>query len=226
MYIQISKRFLWSILAFILLLSCVFALPVALASTPSNLYTIVVDAGHGGIDGGTVGVNTGADENYLNLQYALILQQIFEDYNIKVVMTRTNLNGLYSALSDNKKLDDMEKRKEIIDNSNANLVISIHMNSFPLTSCKGAQVFFSNNNEPSQKLATSIQEIFIHTLPNARQEALVGDYYLLNNFDIPSVIVECGYLSNPEEELLLIKKEYMQLVCYSIFIGVLKFLAV
>ncbi|MDD4815758.1 MAG: N-acetylmuramoyl-L-alanine amidase [Clostridia bacterium] len=214
------------ILALVLFISCVFAIPVAFVSTPLNLYTIVIDAGHGGIDGGSVGVNTGKDENYINLQYALTLQGIFEKYNIKIVMTRTNLNGLYNNFSDNKKLDDMEKRKKIIDQSNADLVISIHMNSFPLSSCKGAQVFFSNNNEPSQKLATCIQEIFIYTLPNARQEALVGDYYLLNNFKIPSVIVECGYLSNPEEELQLLKSEYKELVCYSIFIGVLKFLAV
>ena len=99
------------------------------------------------------------------------------------------------------------------------------MNSFPLKSCIGAQVFFANENMPSKALADSIQSVFVQTLPNARSEALVGDYYMLNEFKVPSVIVECGYLSNEEEEQLLLTEDYKQLVCCSIFIGVLKFLA-
>lgn len=225
MYIRISKNFLWGVLAFILIVSCIFAMPSAHTSSPNFTYTVVIDAGHGGIDGGSVGISTGKDENYINLQYALCLEGIMSQYNMKVIMTRTNLNGLYGTFSENKKLDDMEKRKEIVNNSNADIVVSIHMNSFPLKSCVGAQVFFANENMPSKALADSIQSVFVQTLPNARTEALVGDYYMLNEFKIPSVIVECGYLSNEEEEKLLLEEDYKQLVCCSIFIGVLKFLA-
>ena len=139
-------------------------------------------------------------------------------------MTRKNLNGLYNAISLNKKKDDMKKRKEIINSARADVVISIHMNSHVLNESKGAQVFYSQNSENSMILAEKIQDIFITSLPNARKEALVGDYYILNCSNIPSVIVECGYLSNPEEEMLLQNEEYMNKICACIFLGVVKYL--
>ena len=131
---------------------------------PAPKITIAIDAGHGGIDGGTVGVSTGKDENYLNLQYSLCLEEILENYNINVVMTRTTLNGLYSPFAENKKLDDMARRKEIVQKSNADILISLHMNSFPLSSSRGAQVFFKSGDEKSAVLADCIQSVFIQTL--------------------------------------------------------------
>ena len=219
------------LVAVVLVVVACFVLSVSLVANAkpshnySTPYTIVIDAGHGGIDGGCVGVGTGKDENYLNLEYALCLSDIMEKYNLNIVLTRTNLNGLYGQFSENKKIDDMQKRKQIAIDCKADIVISLHMNSFPLQSCRGAQVFYKENNQPSQKLAECVQSVFVKTLPEARESALVGDYYMLNEFEIPSVIVECGYLSNPEEEQLLLNEEYKKLVCSSIFIGVLKFLA-
>lgn len=194
-------------------------------SRPAPNLVIAIDAGHGGIDSGSVGVSTGKDENSLNLAYAQCLQELLKKFNVDVVMTRNNLNGLYDLFSDNKKLDDMAKRKEIVLNSNANLLLSIHMNSFPLSSCKGAQVFFKAGDTKSEILANCIQSVFVQTLPNARTTTSVGDYYMLNEFDIPCVIVECGYLSNPEEEILLITEDYKNLVCGAIFVGLIKFLS-
>lgn len=226
MTIFIKKNTIIFILIVILLVSLLLSFrEIKTSITYQNKYTIVIDAGHGGIDGGCVGINSGKDENYLNLQYALTLQKILQKYNFNIVMTRTTLNGLYSQFADNKKIDDMNNRKQIVYDSNADLIISLHMNSFPLTSAKGAQVFYKLDDKPSQVLASSIQDIFLQTLPNARKTASVGDYFMLNEFSIPSVIVECGYLSNPEEEELLISQNYRQLVCYSIFIGILKFLS-
>lgn len=198
---------------------------ISSASTPKPSITVAIDAGHGGIDGGTVGVQTGKDENFLNLEYSLYLKELLSSYNIGVVMTRTTLNGLYNPFSENKKLDDMAKRKEIVKQSGAEILLSIHMNSFPLSSSRGAQVFFKDGDTKSQVLAESIQTVFQQTLPFARASTSIGDYYMLNEFDIPSVIVECGYLSNPEEEALLVQNEYKALVCGSIFVGLLKFLA-
>lgn len=225
-YYVVKKSHILFVVVCVFLIAILECFPTIMSSSsPSNLITIVIDAGHGGIDGGTVGVSTGKDENYLNLQYALCLRDIMKNYNINIVMTRTNLNGLYGQFAENKKLDDMKKRKEIVERANADILISIHMNSFPLKSCKGAQVFYRNENFAGEKLASSIQDVFLQTLPNARQTALVGDYYMLNEFDIPSVIVECGYLSNEEEEKLLQEENYKKLVCSSIFVGVIKFLA-
>ena len=192
---------------------------------PAPQITIAIDAGHGGIDGGTVGVTSGKDENYLNLQYSLCLEDILKKYSINVVMTRKNLGGLYSPFAENKKLDDMARRKQIVDNSGADVLLSLHMNSFPLQSSRGAQVFFKPGDEKSAILAQCIQSVFLQTLPNARSSTSIGDYFMLNEFEIPCVIIECGYLSNPEEEQLLLQEEYKTLVCGSIFVGLLAFLS-
>lgn len=218
---------------FLVITGVIFLLAIAVShatttaiSRPAPQITIAIDAGHGGIDGGTVGVATGKDENYLNLAYSLCLEEILQNYNINVVMTRKTLNGLYSPFAENKKLDDMTRRKEIVQKANADILISLHMNSFPLSSSRGAQVFFKSGDNKSAILANCIQTVFMQTLPNARQSTSIGDYYMLNEFDIPCVIVECGYLSNPEEEALLVQEDYKTLVCGSIFIGVVKFLSI
>ncbi|MDD2445403.1 MAG: N-acetylmuramoyl-L-alanine amidase [Clostridia bacterium] len=226
MCITLNKKIIVIILIIILLLSLVFALPSAFTSTPSYNYIVLIDAGHGGVDGGAVGRKTGKDENSLNLEYAFTLKEILERFNIKVIMTRTTLNGLYNPFSVNKKKDDMLKRKEIINNSKANLVISIHMNSHSLSSPKGSQVFYKEDDHVSKGLAECIQQIFVQTLPDARVAPSIGDYYILNCTDIPGVIIECGYLSNQQEEMLLLTESHRQLICYSIFIGVLRFLSV
>ena len=219
-----KKKYIIIALVFLLAASTVLVLSTTSASIPNKSYTIVIDPGHGGIDGGSVGVS-GQDENYLNLEYSLCLKEILTDAGVNVIMTRTNLNGLYSIFSDNKKLDDMKKRKDIVTKSKADMVLSIHMNSFPLKSARGAQVFYKKDSVSGEKLAENIQEVFIKTLPNAKPEPAVGDYYMLNEFEIPSVIIECGYISNEEEEQLILQEDYKKLVCLSIFAGVLKFLA-
>lgn len=220
------KKWVICFILFCLFFICSFIgifFTVQTTSVPKPTYTIVIDAGHGGIDGGSVGKTTGKDENFLNLEYSKTFKKILESYNFNVIMTRSDLNGLYDITATNKKKSDMEKRKEIILNSNADLVISIHMNSFPLKSSKGAQCFYKSNDISSQTLASSIQEIFVKTLPNAKNSANTGDYFILNCSNIPSVIVECGFLSNAEEERLLVTEDYRNTVCTSIFIGILNF---
>ena len=133
----------------IIFLLCVLAIgvfsgayfPIKASTSPKPLHTIVIDAGHGGIDAGSSGKTTGVKESDLNLRYAKALKAMCEDSNIKVVMTRKDENGLYSPNASNKKKSEMQKRKQIIDNSDADLVISIHMNSFKQAYCKGAQFF-------------------------------------------------------------------------------------
>ena len=162
-------------------------------------------------------------EANLNLDYAKCLKQKMEDFGFRVVMTRSSESGLYNPLASNKKRDDMKKRRQIIENAGADFVISIHMNSYSATS-HGAQVFYGNDDEPSKFLAKNIQKHFVANLQDARHEIKVGDYYMLNAIKAPSVLVECGYLSNPKEEALLITEDYKNEVCYSILLGVLEYL--
>ena len=199
-----------------------FAVTVATA-TPKPQYTIIIDAGHGGIDPGCEGTLEGSNERELNLQYAKTLKRYFETYGFNVVMTRTTTDGLYSSFAQNKKKDDMQKRKEIIDKADADLILSIHMNAFPQTSVRGAQVYYNPESEVSTNLARSIQETFVSDLPQAKKNPGIGDYYILNCSNTPAVIIECGFLSNPEEEKLLLSQDYQEKICYSILCGVIKY---
>ena len=224
MFITISKKTIILVLVIIFIASVLFVLPSVSVSTPNNKITIVIDAGHGGIDGGTVGVNTGITEREINLVYAKKLEKLCREANFNVVMTRNNLNGLYDTFSTNKKKDDMLKREEIIKKANPNLVVSLHMNSFALKSSRGAQCFYREGSAISNVLADKIQECLYKDLVEAREFSLVGDYYILNCSNYPSVIVECGYLSNEEEEKLLLTEEYQDKVAYAIFSGIYNFL--
>ncbi len=189
-------------------------------------YTIVLDAGHGGRDNGCSGVNTGITESQLNLSVTKKLQKYLEDFGFNVVLTRTNNDGLYSNNVSNYKKDDMAKREKIITDSKADMVVSIHMNSFPSASEKGAQVFFDETNEDSINLANNIQKQLIADIENARKASQKGDYYILNCVhNIPAVIVECGFLTNPEEEVLLSDEEYQSKLAYSIMCGIIRYLS-
>ena len=189
-------------------------------------YTLMIDAGHGGADGGTVGVTTGITESELNLKYAQKLTEYLENFGITVVNTRETMDGLYDEFDENYKQNDMQKRSDIINSSNAQLVLSIHMNKFTSSSENGAQVFFKEGSADSEKMATSIKTMLKANFENARELVLAGDYYILNCTDITGVIVECGFLSNPTEEQNLQNEEYMNKMCYSIYAGIINYLGV
>lgn len=223
-YLILRKRVLILFLVFVIVLSSFVFLPSVFASSPKGSLIVIVDAGHGGIDGGCEGTLEGSNERELNLIYANTLKKYLEEYGIKVIMTRTTTDGLYSAFAINRKKDDMEKRRQIIEKSNADVIISLHMNSFPLKSCRGAHVFYNPDNEISKKLADSIQTSMYSSLFYAKKEAGIGDYYMLTCTNVPAVIIECGFLSNVEEEKLLLSNNYREKVCYSILCGIIKYL--
>lgn len=191
-----------------------------------HLPTVVIDAGHGGIDAGVRGVATGVKESDLNLEIARALRGFFVGAGFRCVMTRTTTGGLYGVFAKGFKMRDMQKRKEIILGASADLVISVHQNFCPLPSRRGAQVFYNGERESGKALADCIQ-----TSLNGMDEcvkktsALVGDYYMLRCTNAPSVIVECGFLSNADDEKLLTEFDYQKAVAYAIFTGVLKFFA-
>ena len=188
--------------------------------SPIYDYTIVIDAGHGARDGGCVGVS-GSVEKDLNLEYATTLKSFLETNKIKVIMTRTSDDELYDENASNKKLSEMKARAALIKNSSPDLVISIHMNSFPLKSVNGAKAFYRSNSEKSKIVADNIQKSMHYYCNVKSKSSAIGDYYILNCTDYTSVLVECGYLSNPEEEQKLLTKEYREKLMHSVYTGIL-----
>lgn len=219
-----------AIMSIILILCLSLGITVGLYSaTKANAtskfnYTIVIDAGHGGRDAGCSGINTGVKESDLNLSISKKLQQYLTNFGFNVVMTRETQDGLYSSTADNFKKDDMSKRERIINECNADMLISIHLNSFSGLSENGAQAFYIENNLESINLSTAIQNQLISNLPNARDNPHVGDYYILKTRNIPCSLIECGFLSNPAEETLLITDKYQQKIAYAIFCGIIGYL--
>ena len=186
-------------------------------------YTIVLDAGHGGIDGGSVGVNTKITEAEINLNVTKSLETLLKGFGFNVVLTRHDSGGLYSMTAQNKKQDDMKKRKEIINNAKPNMVVSIHMNSYINAYEKGAQCFYLVGESNGKTLAEHIQTEMQKQLVNARKNCNHADLYILKCAEVPSVIVEGGFLSNPQEEELLVTTDYQNKIAYSVFCGIVKY---
>lgn len=179
-------------------------------------YKIVVDAGHGKPDGGTIGAITGLKESDVNISVAEYLKAKLEDKGVTVVMTRTGKD----AIADTKS-GDMALRREIIEKSGQNITVSIHQNYFEDASVHGPQVFFAAGSEEGKKLAECIQNAMNEDLNSkAPREAMESDYFIVNSGTAPAVIVECGFLSNPEEEQLLVKKKYRMRIADSIIRGI------
>ena len=195
------------------------------ASTHETLnYTIVVDAGHGGVDPGSIGYKTKVRESDINLSVANILAEKLRKFGLTVVLTRPDSKGLYGMSIVNYKKRDMLKRREIIEAVNPNMVISIHMNSYTRHHLRGAQVFYDKSSEISQLLALSIQDQFALKIPSSDKGIAIGDYYMLKCTNAASVIAECGFLSNEEDEKLLITKEHQEKIADCIFVGIVNFL--
>lgn len=177
-----------------------------------NNKVIVIDPGHGGIDGGAKSEN-GVIEKDINLSISLKTKAALESKGYKVIMTRSEDVGLYTEGKKvrEKKIEDLGNRVKIKKDNKCDAFISIHQNMFPQKNCKGAQVW-SANNEPSQKLGRIIQQKFKEEVDqNNKREAKVAkkEYKILNDgYEGASVIVECGFLSNPEECELLGKEDY------------------
>ena len=200
----------------------------ASAALNENKKIIVIDPGHGGEDGGTGG-RSGALEKNINLDISLVLAELFEDSGYKVILTR---DGDYSIGDQSistiagRKASDIKKRVEICNSSGAELVLSIHQNFFEQSKYYGTQVFYGANND-SEELAESIQlRVRGDMQPENSREVKPGgeSIYLLRNAVPPSVIVECGFLSNAEEEKRLSDYDYQRKLAYSIFLGAVEYL--
>lgn len=186
---------------------------------------VVLDAGHGGDDPGKIGIN-GSREKDINLAITKKVKAYLEANDIKVVLTREGDEGLYDAGTENKKVQDMKRRIEIMEDARPVAVVSIHQNSYPEEYVNGAQVFYHKDSKEGEKLAALLQEQMREKLnpENKRQIKANDSYYLLKKTQIPTVIVECGFLSNSREAALLAEEEYQIKVAWAIHMGILQYL--
>lgn len=187
--------------------------------------TIVLDPGHGGDDPGMIG-GSGINEKVLNLVYAKKLAKLLGDAGYRVVMTRTTEDGLYDADASHKKAQDMQRRVAVIAQEQPLLTVSIHQNSYQDPSVCGPQVFYYENSGEGEKLAKEIQDSLNTGLAVARPRVQKGNatYYILKRSESTTVIVECGFLSNPEEEAKLQQEDYQDQVAQAVFEGIVRYL--
>ena len=181
--------------------------------------TVVIDPGHGGVDGGAE-ADDGTPEKNINLNIALKLKQLAENDGWNVIMTREEDTGLYSEQNStirSKKTEDLKKRKEIFDSSAADAAVSIHLNSYTADrSVRGAQVFYADGSEESKMLAECIQD----QMKNRRRAMAKSDVLILQQAKVPTVIAECGFLSNYEESRKLRTDEYQNKLAKNIYSGI------
>ncbi len=208
------------------------AVTVAVSATADRTKKprIVIDAGHGGSDGGVTGRLTGVKESDLNLEIAFLLGEYVEAAGFEVVYTRKSDGAVYEdADAMTMKQKDMAARKKIIDASDAVLVVSVHQNYFSSPKRRGSQVFFRGSNPEGKRLAMLTQNLLnanVNKKYNGRNySALAGDYYILNCTELPAVIVECAFLSSPEDESLLLSYDFRRKIAYTVFCGIMRFVA-
>lgn len=203
------------------------------ATEPTNAKslkrTVIIDPGHGGEDPGAVGDNIQLKEKDINLIIGKRLKELLMEDGFNVIMTREEDGLLYKEGTKgytNKRRQDLLNRKKIMDESEADIVVSIHMNKFPQSQYHGAQTFFPKNSEESKRLAQCIQRFLRDMVdPENKREALVKDteILILKNIKKPTVIVECGFLSNAEEEQKLSTQEYQEKLAAAIKEGIKKY---
>ena len=227
-----SKEFVYPLLMMFFITFSIFLLDSHLESVVSSQifsdkpsYTVVIDAGHGGFDSGKVGVD-GTLEKDVNLIIAKKLENLLKSADINVIMIRDSDKGLYTESSTNKKRQDMTARADLMNNANADCIISIHQNSYSLESIDGAQVFYYTGSSEGELLASFIQKSLISKVDpsNHRKEKSNSSYFLLKNAKAPIVIVECGFLSNWEESKKLVDDAYQQKLAWAIHLGILQYL--
>lgn len=172
--------------------------------------------------------DNGVSEEDINLKIVLKLQQLLEQSGAEVILTRSDENAIYDldkkTLRD-KKNSDIKNRVKIGNNSSADIFVSIHLNKIPQSQYSGWQTFFKDGNEDSKKLATSIQNNLNEAMQkeNKRVPLKINNIYIIKKVEIPTTIVECGFLSNPEEEKLLQQDEYQDKLAWGIYNGIMQY---
>ena len=197
------------------------------ADVSESEFVVIIDPGHGGEDSGAVA--NSILEKDINLDISLRVRDMLRASGITVKMTRDSDLSIYDTSAGTireKKVSDLKNRVEIANSSKNNILVSIHQNKFEDSKYSGAQMFYSTNNEKSKILAESIRQSVTGLIQqDNKRELKKGDssIYLLNNSTVPSVIVECGFLSNAEEAKKLSDEEYKNKMAFAIYCGILEY---
>lgn len=207
-----------------------FSLPLPNANASANTtFTIVIDAGHGGEDGGCEG--NGLVEKNLNLDIALALADMLEKEGVSVVLTRETDILLYDPNSNyegKKKAQDVRARLEIAKNCENPVLVSIHMNYFAQTQYSGLQVWYSKNDSSSKALANLIQSKVKATLQQSNKRTIkeaTSSIFLLHNATFPAVLIECGFLSNTDDARALSNADYRHQLTKTIFSAIMDYIS-
>lgn len=200
---------------------------VPTVSLPVSGKTIVVDAGHGVPDEGAESSN-GTSEAETNLKIALKLQELLEQSGCTVILTRSDENAIYDIDSKTlrqKKISDIHNRVKIGNESQADVFVSIHLNKIPQQQYDGWQTFYNAKSEEGRKLAISIQDAIGKAVQteNNRVAKSIDNIYIIKHVEIPTTIVECGFLSNPEEEKKLLENSYQDKLAWGIYNGIINY---
>lgn len=226
----INKKYVYVfVVVFILGVSCaaIYKNHAVRQTVSEHRFKIILDAGHGEPDGGTTGIN-GTLEKDINLAIVKKMQEIFEGRGAEVILTREGDAGLQDEGLDTirkMKVSDMHKRLDIMKKSNADMFLSIHMNSFPNQNVSGLRVFFAKNHSETEELAKNIQDR-IGEVTGAKTYAVKAadsNLFLMKDPPLPAVLVECGFLSNAEEEKKLNDEEYQAKIAWAIVSAVEKY---
>lgn len=200
---------------------------VPTVSLPVSGKTIVIDAGHGKPDEGAES-SRGTTEAETNLKIALKLQNLLEQSGSSVILTRSDENAIYDLDAKTlrqKKISDIHNRVKIGNESSADIFVSIHLNKIPQQQYDGWQTFYNAKNADGQKLAVSIQKSLNDAIQkeNNRVAKSIENIYIVKHVEIPTTIVECGFLSNPDEEKLLLDDEYQNRLAWGIYNGIIDY---
>lgn len=224
------KKKIWEMSMGILLLAGIFWIAregakMVPVHTEKKSFLVVVDPGHGGSDPGKIGIHKEKEKD-INLQISLKVRDKMEKEKIQVVMTRQKDQDLADEDSQNRKIQDLKKRCEIIHRTQPDCVVSIHQNSYPDENIKGAQVFYYEDSQEGKHLGEIMQKNLVEGLDKTNHRQAKGNksYYLLKKTDATLVIVECGFISNSEESALLSSEKYQEQVAQSIVKGIKEYL--
>ena len=213
-------KYILSVFLLLITLFVAFHIPSFAKNHKPSTIIIVIDPGHGGVDPGKVS-KTGVEEKDINLEIAFYLKEYLSSQDFVVYMTREDDSGLYEESASNKKTSDLNNRIRFMKTHDADCFVSIHQNSYPDETISSAQVFY---NGEGTELAEYIQSSLLSVDPqNHRAAKFSSDYFLLKNATIPSVIVECGFLSNPTEASKLTDDSYQKQLAYAICIGICQY---
>jgi len=236
MILLIKRRNAALILLILVLSIAVFSLegsddPLALAANRQYKATVILDPGHGGEDPGAVSNYSGIAEKDINLRIALLLKELLEEDNYRVIMTRQEdvLNCKPGTKNiTEKRRQDLTGRRKLIDNSGADIVVSIHLNKFEEPQYYGAQAFYPPGSPESERLAVCMQNALKeHVDPSNNRKALVKKerIVILRDLVVPTALVECGFLSNSREEALLRTPDYQEKIARALKMGIDQYFA-